>query len=58
MVNVGSFALLLSLSKELDGGSRGGASRGTVGGRKAPPSVPNQTGQFLLIIEPSTDNKI
>lgn len=31
MVNVGSFALLLSLSKELDGGSRGGASRGTVG---------------------------
>lgn len=30
MVNVGSFALLLSLSKELDGGSRVGARR--VGG--------------------------
>lgn len=28
MVNVGSFALLLSLSEELDGGTRGGARWG------------------------------
>lgn len=43
-------------SKESDRGGGGGASRG--GGQRAPPSVPNRTGQFLLIIEPSTDNKI
>lgn len=31
--------------------------KGGVGVQRAPPSVPNETGQFLLIIEPGTDNK-
>lgn len=59
LVIVGSFVLLLSLSKKSEEGGGGGASR-ELGGEdgKTPPSVPNRTGQFLLIIEPSTDNKI
>lgn len=31
--------------------------KGGVGVQRAPPSVPNETGQFLLIIEPGADNK-
>lgn len=31
--------------------------KGGVGVQRAPPSVSNETGQFLLIIEPGTDNK-
>lgn len=31
--------------------------KGGVGVQRAPPSVPNETGQFLLIIDPGTDNR-
>lgn len=47
-----------SLSMGWAGRTVGGGAVCGAGGRRALPSVPNRTGQFLLIIEPSVDNKI